>query len=114
MLLVPRGQGPGSACTEAQEKHMPNLKLDIGFWKYDRTRALENGTVTIEGVDATFHTAPVVTEIFRALVQERSLDVAELGLTYYLRTFQSGRSPLVALPIFPNRAFRHSSIFVSK
>src|ERR1700761_1260541 len=89
-------------------------KLNIAFWDYDRTRALADGTVKIDGVDASFHSAPIVTEIFRGMIGERRFDVSELGLTYFLRTFQDGESPFVAIPVFPNRAFRHSAIFVHK
>jgi len=93
---------------------MANLKLDIAFWNYDRTRALEDGTVTIDGVDASFHSAPIVTEIFRGMIAGRRFDVSELGLTYFLRTFEGGESPFVAIPVFPNRAFRHSAIYINK
>lgn len=93
---------------------MANTKLDIAFWDYDRTRALADQTVTIEGVDATFHSAPIVTEIFRGMIADRSFDVSELGFTYFLRTFDHMESPFVAIPVFPNRAFRHSAIFVNK
>ena len=34
-------------------------------------------------------------------------------MTYFLRTFTDGASPFLALPVFPNRAFRHSAIYVS-
>ena len=93
---------------------MPNTKLDIAFWDYDRTGALADGTVKIDGADCTFHTAPIVTEIFRGLIAEKKFNVSELGLTYFLRTFQDGQSPYVAIPVFPNRAFRHSAIYVNK
>ena len=85
---------------------MANVKLDIAFWDYDRTRALAEGTVRIDGVDAACHSAQIVTEIFRNMIADRSFDVSELGLTYFLRTFRDGESPFVAIPIFPNRAFR--------
>ncbi len=93
---------------------MASLNLDIAFWDYDRTRALVDGSVKIEGVDATYHSAPVVTEIFEGMVRERKFDISELGMTYFLRTFEQGESPFVALPVFPNRAFRHSGIYVNK
>jgi 4,5-dihydroxyphthalate decarboxylase len=93
---------------------MANLKLHIAFWDYDRTRALADGSVTIDGVDASFHTAPIVTEIFRGMIADHRFDVSELGLTYLLRTMDDGPSPFVAIPVFPNRAFRHSAIFVNK
>ncbi len=93
---------------------MTHLKLDIAFWDYDRTRALAEGTVKIEGVDAAFHSAPVVTEIFEGMIGEHAFDISELGMTYFLRTFEAGASPFVAIPVFPNRAFRHSGIYVNK
>ena len=93
---------------------MNNRQLDLAFADYDRTSALTNGAVTIEGVDASFHTARIVTEIFEGMICRRAYDVAELGWTYYLRTFADGPSPFVAVPVFPNRAFRHGAIYVNK
>jgi len=93
---------------------MADLKLDIAFWDYDRTRALANGTVNITDVDATFHSAPIVTEIFEGMIGKRKFDVSELGMTYFLRTFEGQDSPFVAIPVFPNRAFRHSAIYINK
>src|SRR6516164_997394 len=62
-------------------------KLDIAFWSYDRTRLLADGSVKIEGADATFHSARIVPEIFEAMIRRRAYDVSELGMTYFLRTF---------------------------
>ena len=90
-----------------------SLKLDVAFWDYDRTRALVDGTVKIAGVDATFHSAPIVTQIFEGVVGGK-FHVSELGMTYFLRTFEGQDSPFVAIPVFPNRAFRHSAIYVNK
>ena len=92
---------------------MSNLKLDIAFADYDRTRALADGTIPIPGIDPTYHTAPIVTQIFEGIIRGQ-FQVSELGLTYFLRTFQGGESPFVAIPVFPNRAFRHSAIYVNK
>ena len=92
---------------------MKNIRLDIAFWNYDRTRALSDGKVRIPGVDAKYHSGSNVTEIFRGMVAEHRFDVSELGLTYFLRTFKEGESPFVAIPVFPVRAFRHSAIFVN-
>jgi len=92
---------------------MSNLKLDIAFWDYDRTRALADGTVRIPGIQCAYHTAPIVTEIFKGVVQGQ-FQVSELGLTFFLRTFHGTDSPFTAIPVFPNRAFRHSAIYVNK
>ena len=92
---------------------MSNLKLDIAFWNYDRTRALADGTVKIEGVDARFHTARIVPEIFEQMIRQRAFDVSELGMTYFLRAMEVNPE-FLAIPVFPNRAFRHSAIYVNK
>ena len=72
---------------------MANLKLDVAFWDYDRTRALADGTVKIHGVDAAFHSARIVTEIFEGMIRQRKFDVSELGMTYYLRTLDLDNPP---------------------
>ena len=93
---------------------MTDRKLDIAFWNYDRTQKLTDGSVRIEGVDATFHSARIVPEIFEAMVRKRAYDVSELGMTYFLRTFQDGDSPFLAIPVFPVRSFRHGAIYINK
>ena len=94
---------------------MSDKSLDIAFWNYDRVRPLVEGSVAIDGVEARFYTARIVTEIFDAMVRRRAYDVSELGMTYFLRTFDAEcRSPFVAIPVFPNRAFRHGAIYVNK
>ncbi|TXN00734.1 4,5-dihydroxyphthalate decarboxylase [Methylobacterium sp. WL64] len=93
---------------------MTDRALDIAFWNYDRTRALSDGRVKIDGVAARFHTERIVPLIFEGMIRRRAYDVSELGLTYFLRTFADGPSPFLAIPVFPNRAFRHSAIYVSE
>ncbi|MEV4604606.1 4,5-dihydroxyphthalate decarboxylase [Amycolatopsis sp. NPDC049253] len=81
--------------------------LTIGCFRYDTTQALFEG-----GIDAKVTTAPTLPEIFERVIREHEFDVAELGLTFYLRLLDEGL-PYVALPIFPNRVFRHSCVFVN-
>ncbi|WP_246281709.1 phosphate/phosphite/phosphonate ABC transporter substrate-binding protein [Fodinicola acaciae] len=57
-------------------------------------------------------TAATLPEIFEGMVRGGAYDVAELGLTFYLRSLEQD-PPYVALPIFPNRVFRHSCVFVN-
>ena len=92
---------------------MSDLKLDIAFWDYDRTRTLADGTVKMPGIEVSFHSAPIVTQIFEGAVQGK-FQVSELGLTFFLRTFQDRDSPFLAIPVFPNRAFRHSAIYINR
>jgi 4,5-dihydroxyphthalate decarboxylase len=47
------------------------------------------------------------------MVRDQAFDVAELGLTFYLRTLALPDPPFVAIPVFLARQFRHANIFVS-
>ena len=87
--------------------------ITIGCYRYDTTQALFDGTVRPEGLDVTMETRDTLPEIFAALVRGDAFDVGELGLTFYLRLLERGL-PYVALPIFPNRVFRHSCVFVNR
>jgi hypothetical protein len=93
---------------------MPNPKLEIAFGEYDRTRVLADGTVKMKGIDATYHSNRIVTEVFAGMIRDRAYDVSEVGLSYFLRTMDYPDPPFIALPIFPNRVFRHSAIYINK
>ena len=93
---------------------MNNIDLKVGCTRYDHVRALFDGTVQIKGADATFEDAKIVSDIFESMVRHHTYDVSELGLTFYLRTLEMENPPFVAIPIFPNRQFRHSAIFINK
>jgi len=54
----------------------------------------------------------MVSDTLRPIIQG-DFDVAEVGLTYFLRTCDLDDAAFLALPIFPNRNFRHSAIFVN-
>ena len=91
---------------------MTRQPLRIGCFQYDTTRALFDGSVSIDGTSATMETAATLPEIFGRVIRGGELDVGELGLTFYLRMLEAGL-PYVALPAFPNRVFRHSCVFVN-
>jgi 4,5-dihydroxyphthalate decarboxylase len=86
--------------------------LRVGTMPYDTTQALVDGSVEFDGIPAEVTTADLASDIFRGMVRDRAFDVAELGLTVYLRTFGADGSPFVAIPAFPARIFRHSCVFV--
>jgi len=92
---------------------MAKLKLILGCWHYDRTRALADGSVQPDGIELEYRSAPQVGAIMeRAMKGE--FDVSELGITYYLRSLELPDPPFVAIPVFPNRLFRHGAIFINK
>lgn len=92
---------------------MRNRQLQIAFGEYDRTRVLADGTVKFDGIDASFHSNRIVTEVFAGMIRDRAYDVSELGMSYFLRTMDFDEPPFLAIPIFPNRCFRHSAIYIN-
>ncbi|MFI6166179.1 ABC transporter substrate-binding protein [Nocardia sp. NPDC051052] len=91
---------------------MKDLDLTIGGFRYDTTAALFDGSVTVRGARSTsMSTAATLPEIFQRVVDDE-VDVSEFGLTFLLRALDQG-VPLVAIPAFPVRVFRHSAVFVN-
>lgn len=87
------------------------LQLTYGGELYDRTAALYHGTVRVEGVDLTYlHTE--IEDLFWREAHYAEFDVAEFSLGAYLSTLDNPERPLVAIPVFPSRAFRHSAVYV--
>jgi 4,5-dihydroxyphthalate decarboxylase len=80
--------------------------------RYDRTQALADGRVVVEGVDLTCARLPVE-EIFFRMLRHREFDAAEMSLSSYVMSLFTEERPFVAIPVFPSRAFRHSSIYVN-
>ena len=91
---------------------MAKIKLTLACWDYDRTRALQDGRVEIEGVDLTY--LPLrVEETFWRMLRYGEFDAAELSMGSYLMAREKGAPKLIAIPVFPSRAFRHSCIYIN-
>jgi 4,5-dihydroxyphthalate decarboxylase len=88
------------------------LRLSLACWNYDRTRALMDGSVQPDGIDLTYLNLPVEETFFRML-RHREFDVAEMSLSSYTVSMFREPRPFVAIPIFPSRLFRHSSIYIN-
>jgi 4,5-dihydroxyphthalate decarboxylase len=91
---------------------MNNLQLTFSCWNYDRTRALLDGTVRPDGIDLTYLNLPIEETFFRML-RYREFDVSEMSLSSYVVSLFTEERPFVAIPVFPSRYFRHSSIYVN-
>lgn len=91
---------------------MSKLKLTFGCWNYDRTRALADGSVAVDGVDLNYLDMPVEETFFR-MMRHKEFDVSEMSLSSYTVSLNSDARPFVAIPVFPSRFFRHSCIYVS-
>ena len=92
---------------------MNKLRLSIAMGDYDRTRALLDGRVQIDGVDPVCMTLSPEETFFRAF-RGVEFDISELSFSSYLVKASKGESPYIAVPVFLSRAFRHTSIYVRK
>ncbi|MGJ7582729.1 ABC transporter substrate-binding protein [Variovorax sp. RHLX14] len=92
---------------------MSKLQLSIAMGDYDRTRALFDGQVQIDGVDPVYMLLNPEEMFFRAM-RSVDFDVTELSFSSYLVRHSRGECPYIALPVFLSRAFRHTSIYVRK
>ena len=91
---------------------MSKLRLSFACWNYDRTRALMDGSVAVDGIDLNYLNLPVEETFFRqARFQE--FDVCEMSLSSYCVSLHRPDRPFVAIPVFPSRFFRHSCIYVN-
>jgi 4,5-dihydroxyphthalate decarboxylase len=78
---------------------------------YDRTQALIDGTVKAEGLELNWLTLHYP-EIWKRMLNDYEFDASELSLSSYLIARSMGK-PLIAIPVFPARTFRHAYVFVN-
>lgn len=90
---------------------MSNLGLSIAMGDYDRTRAIVDGRVKIDGVDPVCMLLSPEEMFFRAF-RHQAFDVSELSFSSYCVSVARGDAHYVAVPVFLSRAFRHTSIYV--
>ena len=90
---------------------MANLELSIALADYDHVRDLVDGRVRAEGIDLVPLRLPVE-EIFYRFTRYREWDVSEMSFAKYVALASQPDCDIVAIPVFPSRAFRHSSIYV--
>jgi len=90
---------------------MSKLSLSVAVGPYDRTRALIDGSVQIDGVEPTCVTLPPEEIFFRAL-RHAEFDICELSLSSFTVKTAQGGGPYVGVPAFVSRMFRHTSIWV--
>jgi 4,5-dihydroxyphthalate decarboxylase len=92
---------------------MANVPVTIACGNYDRTRAIKDGTVKIEGCAVTY--LPLYPEeIFHRAFKFHEFDISELSFSSYIRTVAVGEAHYIGIPAFVSRIFRHSGIYVRK
>src|SRR5437763_4987586 len=90
---------------------MAKLNLSVAIGPYDRTRALIDGSVQIDGVKSACMTLSPEEIFFRAF-RRAEFDICELSLSSFTVKTAQGDCPYVGVPAFVSRAFRHTAIYV--
>jgi 4,5-dihydroxyphthalate decarboxylase len=89
------------------------LELSIAVGPYDRMRPLIDGEVRIDGVDPVIMTFTPEEMFFRAF-RHAEFDVCELSMSSQVVKVARSENAYVGVPVFPSRAFRHTSIYVRR
>ena len=90
---------------------MSNIKPSPAMGDSDHGRDRLDGSVRAEGIDLTVLRLPIE-EIFYRFVKNREWDVSETSFGKVVSLVSQDDKGLVAIPVFPSRVFRHSSIYV--
>jgi 4,5-dihydroxyphthalate decarboxylase len=92
---------------------MVDVPITIACGNYDRTRAIRDGSVKVEGCAVTY--LPLYPEeIFHRAFKFQEFDVSEISFSSYIRTVAAGTSAYIGVPAFVSRIFRHSGIYIRK
>ncbi len=89
------------------------VELSLACQITDRTRAVVDGRVAIDGCRINFVHAPAE-EIFQRAFRRGEFDISELSLGTHLLTTARGESGYIGIPAFVSRSFRHSAIYVRR
>lgn len=89
------------------------LPLTCAISEYDHVRDLASGRVRAEGI-ALQVLGMSVEEAFFRMIRFEEFDLSEMSMGRYVSMVSHGDDRFVAIPVFPSRMFRHSSIYVRK
>ena len=88
------------------------MRLTVACGRYDRTQALIDGRVRIEGVDELSYLALRPGETFWRMLNHEEFDASEMSLSSYSILRSEGDTRFIAIPVFPSRVFRQNAVYV--
>ena len=91
---------------------MSKLRLNFACGPYDRTQSLRDGSIRVDGVDLNYLNMQPA-EIFWRQLQHQEFDASEMSLSNYTTLVAGGKSPFIAIPVYPSRVFRHGYFFIN-
>src|SRR6201987_4358983 len=90
---------------------MVEVPITIACGNYDRTAAIRDGRVKVDGCAVT--DLPLYPEeFFPRAFKFQEFDVSEISFSSYIRTVAAGTSAYIGVPAFVSRIFRHSGIYI--
>ena len=92
---------------------MGNIHLTVAICDYDHVRDFTQGKIQAEGIEITALNF-VQEEIFHRFILFREWDVSEISFAKYASLVSQNDDSLTAIPVFPSRIFRLSSIYVHR
>ena len=92
---------------------MAHLTMTLACQDYDHTRALLDGTVSIEGVDVKCVSISPPSQIFLRMLHKEEFDASEMSLSNYMIALGRDDRRFIGIPVFPARVFRHSYIWIN-
>ncbi len=89
------------------------LPLTLACWDYDRTRPLQDGRVTPEGIELDLKFLRP-RQMFPRMLEDKEFHASELSLASLASLIGRGDRSFVGLPTPVSKFFRHSCIYVRK
>lgn len=89
---------------------MTSASIDFHGGDYEHVLGLSG---VREGIDIRYVERPLL-EIFEGMLNERRYECCEFSLSNYIMLKDRGADWLHAIPVFPYRAFRHSTLYVRR
>ncbi len=89
-----------------------SVHLTLAVCDYEHVREIAQGLVRADGITLTPLIFPSIEEITFRFTNSLEWDVSELSFGKYISLTSQGIAPMVAIPVFPSRVYRHSAIYV--
>ena len=92
---------------------MSDLRLSLAISDYIHTRDIADGRIKPVGIDLIINSLSFEQAAFR-FGANREFHISEFSFANYCALLSGPKADLVALPVFPSRVFRHSSIYINE
>ena len=92
----------------------PKIPLTFACGPYHHMSALDRGEIKPTGIDLNYLSIDHPRDVFERMMPGLEFDASEMSASDYICQHAAGNRTLIAIPVFPSRAFRHSFIVVNE